>query len=854
MIMAFGALLAIGANAETLTPEAALQRATKSGRQVAAGVSEPKLAYTAKTINGEPAVYVFNKAGGGSLILSASSLANPVLGYTESGEFNPSAMPPQLKYWLEEYAAQVEYLEANNIQPHQTNVAYSYPTDWKFIAPLVKTKWDQGQPYNRLLDDTATATGCVATAMAQVMKYHNYPERGHGSNTYTDVFGRTYTMNFEAQPFDWANMLDEYVQGSYNLEEANAVALLMRACGISTNMIYGGSSGTQAELAANALIKYFGYDNSLEQLQRFEYTHTEWATILYEQLSTVGPVLYSGHSLGGFAHAFVCDGYDGAGYFHINWGWSGMCDGYYSLDSMIPTVQGTGGTDMGGYNFTQAMIVNIKPSEGTPDYQPTATFTLLGNMSGKNNASVLTLSMSQANPGNLINNSCVTYKPLIGIHMENTETGDESYSQVSNVYFNNKEYTLPDMEPGSFIDLPLSVMARFDTSLPDGKYKVSLVWKEDNNSGAWKSFMTAQGCHDYVYVTKDNGKYSVESLPIYRFNVTAAQVLTPLYMRNPVDIQFTVTNPTDIELTQSIIPVLLYGEERLLSFEGDSQLVTVGPGETATVVRTYTFTQTRDASLPSLSTPKEYTLGAYDYGLLIDEYYGSGDFYDSYYDDFGTVTMKRSPSNPSIRARSLSINNSVESNTVQGVGIVYGIDDFSNISLTVKIYGENGFVATPLLANVYEFNPETNKTGNLVYAQNFDGLAYVEEGETVEKTMHINLPNYDVSKMYAIQVVYIQQNEQRVLGTVRIAASSGVEDVAAAAGLNLSYDGYAVSAASGAGLSTVAVYDMSGKTVATPACNGAESVSLSVNALPKGIYIVRATDKEGNTKTLKLNR
>lgn len=866
LFIALGALLAQGALAETLSPEAALLRAgeQQGSKRMISPSAQPRLAFTAKTAKGAPAVYVFNQENGGSLLVSASSLARPILGYTDSGTLDPANIPPQMQYWLDEYAAQIEYAEENDLTPKSNYVSVVYPSDWTYIAPLMKTKWDQTQPYNQDIKVTyltQVATGCVATAMAQIMKYHEYPKVGHGEIAYTSYYGSGSTsyktdlsMDFGAQEFDWSNMLNEYTAGNYTEAQAQAVAYLMKACGFSTRMQYGGASGTQVENAGVALIKYFDYDDSIEALQRFEYTHTEWATILYDQLKNVGPVLYSGHSLGNLAHAFVCDGYDGQGYFHINWGWSGLADGFYSIDAMVPVAQGSGGSSYGGFNFMQGMIVNIKKSEKPGQYTPTGMLTLLGNVTGKNVSSILTLTMSEANPGNLCNNSMQAVTPTIGICMENLETGTKAYNQASAVYFDGKQYNVPEMGAGSFIDPQLSVMARFDSQLPDGKYKVQLVWKDTKGDNKWYNFEIANGCHDYVYVTKKDFEYSVESFPMERFTIEKMEVVTPLYMRNPCQIRFTLTNPYDTELTQSIIPVLHYDDNgtKVLSFEGDSQLMTVGPKQTITATALYTFSAVSGGFSPTTSTPRTYILGAYDYSLLLDRYYQTGDFRESYYGDYGNVTMKRPNTNSTIQMRSIAIDNAHESGMVDGLGFMYGLTNFKDVGVSVTIFGKTGFVATQLTAVVYEYDPETRTYGSVLYEKNFPNLIFVEEGDEAVQTTTLNLSDADVSKIYALVIYYSQQSQRLKLGEVRFGAAAGVGEVLDGNGLDLYYDGAFINVDSEAGLAAVKIFDLSGNTVAAPVCNGADSLSIDAAGLVKGIYIVKATDALGNTKVLKV--
>lgn len=817
-IFAAGILFATSAFATTLSPEAALSRiyGDSSGRR-AGIVSIPELSGTIFSMDGKPAVYVFSRAEGGSVIVSASDRAMPLLGYTDSGTLDVSNLPPQLEFWLDQYVSQIAFNESR-VEAGMPQ-GYTYPADWTYIAPLLKTKWDQGAPYN---DDVYPyATGCVATAMAQIMKYHEWPLRGHGSNSYTDAYGRTYSMDFGLQDFEWGEMLASY-EGGYTQAQASAVAYLMKACGYSTDMNYSGSSGTQAERAGLALVSFFDYDASIEVLQRHEYTHTEWATILYNQLQTVGPVLYSGSSLGGFAHAFVADGYDGNGYFHINWGWSGKADGFYALDALIPSTQGTGGSSYGGYNFTQGMIVNIMKDTSSAEFVPRGQLTLLGNVSGTMEGHRLTMTMTEANPGNICNNSLLTVTPVFGIRIENVLTGESRSQEVSEYYFGGE---VPEEKlvfgPGSLIAPRFSISAVIGEDLPEGEYKVSLVWKEETSEdGGWQNFITANGCHDFIYLSKYPEGYLIENISMDRFVIDSIEWLGPVYMHNPVEVRFTLTNPTDAELTQSIVPVLLYGDNRLLSFEGDSRLFTVGPNETITATATYTLSQIKGGQAPTASTPREYTVGAYDYDLMLGLYYQSGYFGESYYGDLGTVTMMRPGTNASLKPVEISVANASEE--YSDGQTVYGVEDFSNIRLEVKAEGINTFLAVPLSAVVTELG---NSDLNPVYEKNFEGLLYVwpDEISTIETTL--NMPEYDVSKIYQVNIYYVRQNTRQQLGSVLFGASSGVSGVTSD------------------NLSTVEIYDLNGRRVYT-----------SYENLGKGIYIIRTFAADGTIATHKIIR
>lgn len=311
------AVAAQGLYAETLSPEQALQRLNTSadGKKMLNSKNNPRLAFTAKDESGNPAVYVFNRGeGAGTMIVAANDLAEPLLGYTDNGDFNPQDVAPGFAYWMKEYARQISYAEAHGIAPKKTR---QKAPDWTYIAPLMETQWNQMTPYNSMtpiIGRSNAPTGCVATAMAQIMNYWKYPVTGKGKLSYTnDYTQETLTMYFDREDFAWDKMLPRYISGKYTQEQADAVAYLMKACGYSTQMQYASdASGTQSQKAGNALFTYFGYDGSVAYAQRVMYTTDEWNSLIYDQLKNVGPVFYDGDSPEG-GHAFVVDGFDGNG-------------------------------------------------------------------------------------------------------------------------------------------------------------------------------------------------------------------------------------------------------------------------------------------------------------------------------------------------------------------------------------------------------------------------------------------------------------------------------------------------------------------------------------------------------------
>ncbi|MDE6342666.1 MAG: C10 family peptidase, partial [Muribaculaceae bacterium] len=305
------------------------------------------------------------KGENGFIITSADDRMPAVLGYSDNGAFNPSDASPELKWWLSQYAA-----EANACLKEATTATTlnsgARRSARQTVPELLSTRWDQGTPYN--LDCPSDSrgrcvTGCVATAMAQVIKYFGYPTSGTGSYSY-DWKGTTLHYDYAGATFDYQNMLDEYDNNNATQTQKAAVANLMYACGVGVNMNYSSSSsGASDGYVAYALAEYFNYDKSIRYLLRDCLSAEDWEDIVYAELLAGRPVIYGGQSNEG-GHEFVCDGYE-EGYFHINWGWSGYGNGWFLLSALDPGLQGIGGF-AGGYNFDQSIICGIQPNAGNP--------------------------------------------------------------------------------------------------------------------------------------------------------------------------------------------------------------------------------------------------------------------------------------------------------------------------------------------------------------------------------------------------------------------------------------------------------------------------------------------------------
>lgn len=315
-----------------------------------------------------PAYYICNVGeGDGFVVVSGDDRFKDVLGYSAKGNVTDGNMPDGLRYWLGFLASEMSsVLQAGtSAEVPQRCVVASVDCDMsKSVEPLVKTKWNQNTPYNTycpVVDGKATVTGCVATGMAQVMKYHAWPVKGTGSHT--NVYHPEYSADFGASEYDWGNMLDEYTD-SASEQQKNAVATLMYHCGVATDMRYThNDSATPSILAGQALVNHFGYNPFMHYEGRDYMTDEEWKQLLVSELQAGRPLMYWGMTAeeSGLGHFFVCDGYDAtSGKFHFNWGWSGVYDGYYEISALEPGVGGAG-AGTGEFNYMQSVLVGLQP-------------------------------------------------------------------------------------------------------------------------------------------------------------------------------------------------------------------------------------------------------------------------------------------------------------------------------------------------------------------------------------------------------------------------------------------------------------------------------------------------------------
>lgn len=321
--------------------------------------------------NEHPLIYVFNAGtNNGFVLIAGDDNSVPVLGYSITGSFDKDNMPPNFRKWIEGYRQELEHIIANNIEAapetkdQWAKLIQGSSTENKStnaVNPLVSTTWNQSPYYNALCPG-GSVTGCVATAMAQIMNFWEHPVQGSGFHSYNEDDYGTLSANFGGTTYQWSSMPN-------NVSSPNsAVATLMYHCGVSVDMNYSPQSSGAYVISSQspvthcseyAFTTYFGYDNSVQGKERANYSSSSWIQLLKTELNAGRPIEYAGFGTGG-GHAFVCDGYDNNDYFHFNWGWGGAYDGYFLVDALNPSGTGTGG-GTGGYNSYQQVVIGIKP-------------------------------------------------------------------------------------------------------------------------------------------------------------------------------------------------------------------------------------------------------------------------------------------------------------------------------------------------------------------------------------------------------------------------------------------------------------------------------------------------------------
>jgi hypothetical protein len=461
--------------------------------------------------------YVFNVDSIGFVIVSGDDTVIPILGYSDQGNFHSDNMPPAFQKWLEGYKNEIIYVVSHDIKAtEEIDKLWSLKNNnpnarlsSNAVAPLVQTHWNQGSvdltswvsspPYNSdyynfyCPSDAASGkkavTGCVATAMAQVMKFWNYPASGTNFHSYNHLKYGTLSANFGNTTYQWSSMPNQLISSSTSIQN-NAIATLMYHCGVSVNMNYGiaatGGSGSQiVEITQNqpsaeyALKNYFGYNSNIKHVLRTDYPNNGWFNLLKIELDAGRPIIYGGVGINPNVappqnqngHCFIADGYDSNNNLHFNWGWGGLCDGNYPIGQLNPSLSGAGGSSNESFNDINYALIGIQPPTSQQTYNLSLYDYVTPSATTINYGQAFTVSTNIANDGTNIFSGDYTVGAFDSngnfIDYVETKTNYLPTLLAGYVYSNNIVFSTA----GSFKMLP-------------GTYKLGLFYRP--TGGGWK--------------------------------------------------------------------------------------------------------------------------------------------------------------------------------------------------------------------------------------------------------------------------------------------------------------------------------------------------------------------------------
>ena len=766
-----------------------------------------ELAYTAISAEGLNSFYVFNKSEEeGFIIVSGDDRTTPILGYAESGSFDYANLPGNFKYWLERCRNTIACLAGNPAFSPNATATDIAPMQPDAVAPLLgNIAYDQNAPYNNLCPTVAprerAATGCSATAMAQIMKFHEHPAHGTGERTYTSrSLGLTLHADFGNTSYDWENMLDTYTQNifkpNYNAEQAEAIATLMYQCGVAMEMDYNTSSSATDYAMLNAFATYFGYDSStLRLLQRDFYTSTEWREIIRAELAEGYPLIYNGQSMEG-GHSFVCDGYDSDNLFHINWGWDGNSNGYFDVTVMDPYSQGVG-AGSGGYSMEQYILTDVQKSTGD-DPEPAEvirlTMPLTTNVTTVQKGQNFTIGFGMRNYG------LQEMMPRFGFALYQ---GDTQLSVLaSNEFGTGLAWGFGHNELTLDVSIP--------TSTEDGDYRIYPVYR-NRNMGDWHIYKGKVGCRDYLDLTVSGNDVTIHSGETgYSLVLDGDLEYTKLYAGSAAQFSLKLKN----EGTEEYVGVLaIYAQSPSLGNgyflrEG----IVVKPGEVLDLTK---------------STRIGCPAGTYTMRVLYDRD-RTGVLYDL------TNSQSVDVKNPTdVTLRLLDDVAPVNAEIERG----------DELEINVNIKSEGGVYYNRLLAFVFD------EDKNNVFT--FYRDVFLEEDEETNVVLSSVL-NLEPGK-YEVDIWGLKptnNNEYlRPTGGSHICKftvlGSGVDEVADAVSVYPNPAVDVVNVENAGGIDRITIYSLEGRLCMDVVAGGEKSTDISVAGLPSGTYILKVENQDG---------
>lgn len=538
--------------------------------------------------DGTAALYVFNRTDGGYVIVSADDCTSRrILGYSDSGSYDPHNVSSQLNCVLDGYIEGICRMRNASEQPHPSaapsravlsNALASASELPSMVEPLLgDIAWGQNGPYNGMVPTYVDGNGvtkhfpagCEPVALAQIMMYHRWPENGRGSYSY-EWKGQTLSADFSSSEYRWDLMIPDYSKASYTQEQADAVALLMHDIGIALNSDYH-TSGSGASFNGYELTEFFDYDRNICNLSFGNCTVEEWESVLRSELAAGRPVICTGDPAPGAAgHMFVCDGYDGQGLFHFNFGWDGNSNGWFASNAT-------------GWETDKQIYYGIEKNHGGKG-NPTM---FLDDDFLWVSGNTLRVSSSQFYCAGFRSYSEVNLE--LGLALENVANGEISYCQVGPLRGNAHEFTL-------------------DEPVPDGSYHVYMVGRVEGQE--WNVYR-----HDPIYQSvvdldvtdgvktwtngnlvnpMDDGVYKVDNL-YYLLDIQKAEATVTTRNKKGDSYSGAVTVPDEITVGDKVYKVTSIGEE---AFSSCSSLNSVSLGKN---VRSIDYCAFYNSSVISLS-------------------------------------------------------------------------------------------------------------------------------------------------------------------------------------------------------------------------------------------------------------
>ena len=526
-----------------------------------------KLAMTATNDAKQVDYYVFNNSvDQGFIVIAGDDKAVPVLGYSDEGTFDADYIPDGLQYMLDCYAEQMQYLRSHPLSAAATE----HPQFDISVTPLLTCNWNQNAPFNDMCptygaENTHAASGCVATAAAQIMYHHKWPQQGTGSHSYicnvNQEGEQTLSADFNTT-YDWDNMLDQYMTG-WTAQQGSAVAKLLYHVGVAADMEYGSSSSASPYAMMECMRNNFGYNKAMRLNLRGLMNIAQWDSLIQEELRNSRPMVYTGYTpRSGGGHTFVLDGCNADGYYHFNWGWGGRSNGYFLITVLNPRDQGIGSFE-GGYNAAQSMVTGIYPDQGEP--APEKYFEIFNEYY---KAGVDQVNLGEIAPIEvatlIINGYGYGLKTAVYIGFCLTNEAGQRVDFTSqncynyNLFFGSRyKFLMPDH--------PLHYTP--SSTLADGNYKLWLMYKEPTSMSNYLAVPHGPTFAGYISAKVENGvmHFSVPEAPagdLMLYNFSAPDCIGT---GSPFNVNATIVNQGDEYYDNVYFAIFKDGETEMIA-------------------------------------------------------------------------------------------------------------------------------------------------------------------------------------------------------------------------------------------------------------------------------------------------